>query len=85
MFTPWNQKLWNTPNVAHDNPTDQRFHASLILGLNDAAARAAFFAGEEITTLSDRLSGFASAVHAYDVFAALTYVKDGVILPHYQE
>ena len=85
VFMPWNEKLWDTPNVAHDNPTDQRFHASLILGFKDAAARAAFFAGEEITTLSDRLSGFASAVHAYDVFAALTYVKDGVILPHYQE
>ena len=85
VFMPWNEKLWDTPNVAHDNPTDQRFHASLIFGFKDAAARAAFFAGEEITTLSDRLSGFASAVHAYDVVAALTYVKDGVILPHYQE
>ena len=85
VFMPWNEKLWDTPNVAHDNPTDQHFHASLILGFEDAAARAAFFAGEEITTLSDELSGFASAVHAYDVSAALTYVKDGVILPHYQE
>ena len=84
-FIPWNEKLWDTPNVAHDNPTDQRFHASLMLGFEDAAARAAFFAGEEITTLSDELSGFASAVHAYDVSAALTYVKDGVILPQYQE
>ena len=57
VFMPWNEKLWDTPNVAHDKPTDQRFHASLILGFNDAAARAAFFAGEEIATLSDRLSG----------------------------
>jgi hypothetical protein len=29
--------------------------------------------------------GFASAIHAYDVSAALTYVTDGDILPHYQE
>jgi hypothetical protein len=85
VFMPWNEKLWDTPNVAHDNPTDQRFHASLILGFPDAAARAAFFDSAKITTLSDELSGFASAVHAYDVSAALTYVKDGVILPHYQE
>ena len=82
---PWNKKLWDTPNVAHDNPTDQRFHASLILGFNDSAARAAFFSGEDIATLSARLSGFASAVHAYDVSAALTYVTGGDILPHYQE
>lgn len=84
-FLPWSEKLWDTPNVAHDNPTDQRFHASLMLGFADASARSAFFAGEEITTLSDRLSGFVSAVHAYDVSAALTYVKDGAVLPHYQE
>jgi hypothetical protein len=85
VFMPWNEKLWNTPNVAHDNPVDQRFHASLMLGFSDAAARAAFFGGEEITTLSERLSGVVSAVHAYEVTAALTYVKDGVILPRYQE
>lgn len=30
-FLPWNKKLWDTPKVAHDNPADQRFHASLIL------------------------------------------------------
>ena len=85
VFMPWNKRLWNTPEVAHDNPTDQRFHASLMLGFADAAARAAFFDSDEITTLSDDLSLFASGVHAYDVTAALTYVKDGVILPHYQD
>ena len=35
---PWNEKLWDTPNVAHDNPRDQRFHASLLLGFADPAA-----------------------------------------------
>jgi hypothetical protein len=84
VFMPWNKKFWDTPNVAHDNPTDQRLHASLILGFADAAARAAFFDTDKITTLSDRLSMFASAVHAYEVSEALTYVKDGKILPHYQ-
>lgn len=83
VFMPWNEKLWNTPHVAHDNPADQRFHASLILGLADASARAAFFEGDEITTLSRRLSDVASAVHAYDVSEALTYVKDGQVLPNY--
>lgn len=85
MFMPWNKRLWNTPYVAHDNPTDQRFHASLMLGFADAAARSAFFDSGEITTLSDELSMFASGVHAYDVTAALTYVKERDILPHYQE
>jgi hypothetical protein len=31
------------------------------------------------------LASIASAIHAYDVCAALTYVQDGEILPHYQE
>lgn len=85
VFMPWSQRLWNTPDVAHDNPADQRFHASLILGFADAPARSAFFDSEEISTLSDRLSAVASAVHAYEVSEALTYVKDGKVLPHYQQ
>jgi hypothetical protein len=84
-FLPWNEKLWDTPNVAHDNPTDQRFHASLILGFTDASARAAFFGSAEVTTVSDSLSDFASAAHAYEVSDTLTYVKDGKVLPHYQK
>jgi hypothetical protein len=84
-FLPWNEKLWDTPNVAHDNPADQRFHASLILGFTDAQERASFFHGREIESLSNTLAPLASAIHAYDVSAALTYVKDGTILPHYQQ
>jgi hypothetical protein len=35
--------------------------------------------------LSHQLTPLASAIHAYDVTAALTYVKNGKILPHYEE
>jgi hypothetical protein len=84
-FLPWNEKLWDTPNVEHDNPTDQRFHASLILGFTDAQERASFFHDREIENLSNTLAPLTSAIHAYDVSAALTYVKDGTILPHYQQ
>jgi hypothetical protein len=84
-FLPWIQKLWDTPNVAHDNPHDQRFHASLVLGFTDTAARDAFFTGQVIQDLSDQLAPLVSAIHAYDVDAALTYVKNGDILPHYEE
>jgi hypothetical protein len=84
-FLSWNEKLWDTPNVAHDNPADQRFHASLILGFPDAQERASFFHRREIESLSNTLAPLTSAVHAYDVSVALTYVKDGTILPHYQQ
>ena len=52
VFMPWIERLWDTPNVAHDNPTDQRFHASLILGFTDTNALRAFFGSGEIATLS---------------------------------
>lgn len=84
-FLPWNKRTWDTPDVAHDNPADQRFHASLVLGFADPAARTAFFEGTEIKQLSQTLAPVASAIHAYDVLAALTFVKDGKILPHYEE
>jgi len=84
-FLPWNEKLWDTPNVAHDNPVDQRFHASVSLGFDDPGARAAFFASREVERLSSALAPHVSAIHAYDVSAALTYVSGGVILPHYRE
>jgi hypothetical protein len=32
VLLPWNEKTWDAPNVAHDNPADQHLHASVILG-----------------------------------------------------
>lgn len=84
-FLPWSKGLWDTPNVAHDNPADQRFHASIMLGFADATAQVAFLESRKLTGLSTSLARFASAVHAYQVAEALTFVRDGVILPHYQE
>ena len=83
-FLPWSQKLWNTPNVAHDNPEDQRFHAQVIVGFADDAARDAFFAGDTVHHLSEQLAPLVATIHAYDVTAALTYVKDARVLPHYE-
>lgn len=81
VFLPWHEKTWDTPNVAHDNPKDQRLHASVILGFADDTARDAFYArhSEGLTTL---FAPHVSAIHAYDVDTVLTYVKDGQILPH---
>jgi hypothetical protein len=84
-FLRWNEKLWDTPNVAHDNPRDQQLHASVIPGFTDTAARDAFFASAAVDNLSSLLTPLASAIHAYDVTAALTYVKNGAILPHYEQ
>jgi hypothetical protein len=44
----------------------------------------AFFASGEVATLSGKVSEFVSRVHAYEVTEALTYVKAGNVLSHYQ-
>ncbi|HET9757824.1 MAG TPA: hypothetical protein VFP66_15065, partial [Candidatus Limnocylindrales bacterium] len=83
VFMPWIERLWDTPDVAHDNPTDQRFHASLILGFADTDALRAFFDRGETTALSGKLPEYVSAIHAYEGTEALTYVRNGNALPHY--
>jgi hypothetical protein len=80
---PWIERLWDTPNVAHDNPANQRFHASLMLGFTDNNTLQAFLGSGEIATLSGKLPEYVSAVHAYEVSEALTFVKDDKLLPHY--
>jgi hypothetical protein len=57
----------------------------MILGFSATDALRAFFDSGEIAALSGKLPEFASAVHAYEVTEALTYVKDGEILPRYQK
>ena len=56
-----------------------------MLGFDDLGARAAFFASREVERLSSSLAPHVSAIHAYDVSAALTYVSGGLILPHYRQ
>lgn len=81
VFLPWNEKTWDTPNVAHDNPKDQHLHASVILGFADDAARDAFFT-DHAPALTALLAPHVSAIHAYDVTETLTFVSGGVVLPH---
>jgi hypothetical protein len=62
----------------------QQFHASLILGFADVEARENFLGSSELERISARLQRVASGIHAYDASEALTFVKNGAILPKYQ-
>lgn len=84
VFMKWSKALWNTPNVAHDNPADQQFHASIVLGFTDAPARDQFLQGPAPVALSKGLAKHASAVHAYDM-AAYRYKRDGALLSEIEE
>ncbi|HEV7382790.1 MAG TPA: strictosidine synthase [Dyadobacter sp.] len=85
VYMPWKEKQWNTPNVAHDNPKQEQFQASLMLGFTDKNTMDKFFEGEAVKKLSDRLSVFCSAVHAYEIEYTLTYVSGGKELSKYQQ
>ncbi len=73
VYNPWKQKQWNTPNVEHDNDKSVQFQASLMLGFENK---------NEMEKLSDRISVFCSAVHAYEIEETLTFVKEGKELSH---
>lgn len=78
-YNPWKESQWNTPNVLHDNAKEVQFQASLILGFTGKNAMEQFFKSEAVTKLSDRISVFCSAVHAYEISETLTFVKEGKI------
>ena len=77
VYNPWKQKQWNTPNVEHDNDKTVQFQASLILGFTDKTEMENFFKSEAVKKLSERISIFCSAVHAYEIAETITFVKDG--------
>lgn len=76
-YSPWKESQWNTPNVLHDNAKEVQFQASLILGFTDKIAMEQFFKSETVKKLSDRITIFCSAVHAYEISETLTFVKEG--------
>jgi hypothetical protein len=76
-YNTWKQKQWNTPNVAHDNDKSVQFQASLMLGFTDKSEMEKFFNSDEVKKLSERIAFFCSAVHAYENFETITFVKDG--------
>ena len=80
-FMAWQQRLWDTPNVAHDNAPADQFHASVLLGFADEAAEKDFFTQARLESLSQRLALFCAAAHAYQLTEAPTFVADKQVLP----
>lgn len=81
-YSPWKESEWNTPDVLHDNAKEVQFQASLLLGFSNKTAMEQFFKSEAVKKLSDRISIFCSAVHAYEIEETLTFVKDGMQISH---
>ena len=76
-YNPWKESQWDTPNVLHDNAKEVQFQASIIIGFSDKNGMAQFFKSEALKNLSERISLFCTAVHAYEIEETLTFVKEG--------
>lgn len=76
-YNPWKQQQWNTPNVSHDNDSSVQFQASIMLGFTDKSEMEKFFKSDAVKNLSARIVIFCSAVHAYEIFETITFVKEG--------
>ena len=84
VFMPWIETTLGHPERRARQP-----HRPAVPRLADPRLHryqrpAGFFDSGEIATLSGKLPEFISAIHAHEVTEALTYVKDGTVLPHYQ-
>lgn len=77
VYNPWKHKQWNSPNVLHDNDMSVQFQASIILGFEDKTQMEKFFRSDAVKNISNRLSFFCSAIHAYEIDETLTFVKNG--------
>jgi hypothetical protein len=75
-FLPFSKRLWNTPDVAHDYPANQQFHAAIVLAATDRAPMARLL-DQVSAQQSPQLRKHCSAIHAYDVEQTYLYRRDG--------
>ena len=86
-FLPWIEKLWDTPERRARQPrtTSSSTPRSCSGSPTPRHGDAFFDQQRDRGPVQTELAPLASAIHAYDVAAALTYVKNGAILPHYEQ
>ncbi|MEU6587564.1 SMP-30/gluconolactonase/LRE family protein [Nocardia sp. NPDC046763] len=76
-FLPFSKLMWDSPGVAHDYPSDQRYHAAIFLGATDSDALSAALNSPDLAVLADGVAAVCSAVHAYPVAATYVYRREG--------
>jgi hypothetical protein len=74
-FLPWSRFMHLTPGVAHDNPTDRRYHGLINLGLEDRAAVDGLLASTQVTDVVAEQHTALTAVHAFSVERSVPVVR----------
>jgi len=80
IYMKWDKILWNTPNVTHDNPPEVQYHAKISIGFESDHSKQIFFTYDSLQPFIKPLRDICSAVHALDVEAVYTMVRDGEVI-----
>lgn len=80
-FLPYIKQLWSTPGVAHDEPPEWRYQATVLLGAPDRAALDAALASRPVAAMLERQRQHCSAIHAYVVANTYVFRRDGYPTP----
>ncbi|MGC0416867.1 SMP-30/gluconolactonase/LRE family protein [Embleya sp. AB8] len=76
-FRSWTGPPCGAPGVAHDNPPQARFHASIVLGAANADALHTILASPSVEAIRRPLAAGCTAIHAYTVADTHVLRRDG--------
>lgn len=78
-FLPYTKLVWWTPGVAHENPTQRRYHAAVVLGAADREALDRILGSPELAATRQAQADHCLALHAYSVDGTYTGIRDGKV------
>jgi hypothetical protein len=74
-FLPYTPLLGGSPGVAHDNPTQHRYHAAMLFGVDDRAALDELLTHDRLAEVLDTQHTVLTAVHAYGVERTVPVIR----------
>jgi hypothetical protein len=78
VFLPYSRFTNATPGVAHDNPTERRYHGTVVFGTDHRAAVDDLLASRKIADLVAEQHTILTAVHAFSVERSVPVVRIAV-------
>jgi hypothetical protein len=76
-FLPYLKQLWATPGVDHEEPSEWRYHAAVVLGAADRTTLEGALSSSALARTLDGQQEQCSAIHAYAVGNTYLFRRDG--------
>ncbi len=77
LFEPYNEKLWDSPGVAHDYPPERQYQALIEIGFRDNAHLHRFFDSETYTATTEEQPQQIARFNVFPEREIYTLVYDG--------